>query len=461
MPSSKATADQLLRLLRTNGAMSGSALVAALGISRPTLSRLVAAAGDSVLRFGNARASTYVATGNVRGEREWPIYQIDENAQISAIGMLIALHGDGFFVSLTDAARQLLQPPLDTGAFESLPWFLDDQRPQGFLGRLLARRVAGSLGLSTDLMLWSARDTLIALLAEGHDLAGNLVIGDRGLDRALQGITTPSLLALSDRPAAYVERAAAALRGDAVGSSAAGEQPKFTAVLDGDPGPQPVIVKFSALLDTAVGARWADMLRMEHLAGVVLNDHGIAAAHSEVHAFGGRLFLQSTRFDRTPCLGRRGFVSLFSLDSAFYADDRHRTWRSLAPLLARDGWLSHESAYQLEVINWFGVLIGNTDMHFGNMGLLQHTQRPWSLAPVYDMLPMVLRPAANGEVVDRDIEVPAPPAGQFEQWQEAATLAFDFWTRVTGDMAIDVAVRAIAGRALQNIARVRDRLRIG
>jgi len=100
---------------------------------------------NKALRFGNARATSYVATGEVRGERAWPIYQVDENAQISAIGTLKALHGDGFFVSLTDAARQLLQSPLDTGVFESLPWFLDDQRPQGFLGRLLARRVAGRL----------------------------------------------------------------------------------------------------------------------------------------------------------------------------------------------------------------------------------------------------------------------------------------------------------------------------
>jgi len=122
--------------------------------------------------------------------------------------------------------------------------------------------------------------------------------------------------------------------------------------------------------------------------------------------------------------------------------------------------LSPESAYQLEVINWFGVLIGNTDMHFGNAGLLPHDQRPWSLAPVYDMLPMVLRPAANGEVVDREIEVLAPTAGQFEQWQQAATLASDFWTRVTCDGAIGAAVRGIAERALQNIARVRDRLRV-
>ena len=47
------------------------------------------------------------------------------------------------------------------------------------------------------------------------------------------------------------------------GSSAGGEQSKFTCHVDDDP----VIVKFSPLRATPFGERWYDLLQLEHLAG--------------------------------------------------------------------------------------------------------------------------------------------------------------------------------------------------
>ncbi|MBD4887573.1 transcriptional regulator, partial [Xanthomonas citri pv. citri] len=87
-------------------------------------------------------------------------------------------------------------PPLDTGMFASLPWFIDDQRPQGFLGRNLAHRVAGPLRLPDNLALWSPRDNLVAMLSDGHDQLGDLLIGERALALALEAIEQPECIAM-------------------------------------------------------------------------------------------------------------------------------------------------------------------------------------------------------------------------------------------------------------------------
>ena len=44
------------------------------------------------------------------------------------------------------------------GLFPDWPWFLDDQRPQGFLGRAFARRGGAALGAPEDLRLWRDED---------------------------------------------------------------------------------------------------------------------------------------------------------------------------------------------------------------------------------------------------------------------------------------------------------------
>ncbi|MEA9563392.1 MULTISPECIES: type II toxin-antitoxin system HipA family toxin YjjJ [unclassified Xanthomonas] len=457
MPSLDAV-DRLITTLRVNGPMRGADLARRLGVSRPTLSRLVASAGTAVLRYGKARATGYVATSEIRGERVWPLYRIDPDARVVPLGQLLALHNDHFFVELLQGNPVLLHPPLDTGIFESLPWFIDDQRPQGFLGRNLAQRVSGPLHLPANLALWSPRDNLVSMLSDGHDQLGDLLIGERALALALEAIEQPECIPLQARPDAYLRRAEAALRGEAVGSSAAGEQPKFTAVLREHGACRPVIVKFSDRIDHPTGRRWADLLYLESLASQVLIAGGIAAAATQIVQAGGRVFLESTRFDRTAALGRRGFVSLMSLFAAFYGDADSNTWRTLAPLLQRDGWLSPEDAERLEVISWFGTLIGNTDMHLGNAALILADSLPLQLAPVYDMLPMALRPASSGEVVHRDIEIPPPTVGQFAQWRRAAAMAEQFWQQAIANDTLSEQMRGIATRALASLRRTASRL---
>ncbi|MBC3972980.1 HipA domain-containing protein [Xanthomonas translucens] len=198
--------------------------------------------------------------------------------------------------------------------------------------------------------------------------------------------------------------------------------------------------------------RWADLLHCEQLAGPVLRAQGLAAAESGIVEADGRMFLQSTRFDRTPDLGRRGFVSLAALDAAYDAHGRI-DWRLFSRQLQRDGWLDRDDARRLGVYGWFGALIGNNDMPLGNAGMMLADMRPLALAPAYDMLPMTFRPAVSGEVVER-IYTPALPAPDYQDdWRVAASMALEFCKRVAQADAIPAGFRSLALAALQQLGR--------
>ncbi len=203
---------------------------------------------------------------------------------------------------------------------------------------------------------------------------------------------------------------------------------------------------------TAAGQRWADLLRCEQLAGRVLRAHGCEAALSEIIETEGRVFLQSTRFDRTPEGGRRGYISLAALDAAYYGHGRIDWW-AFAPQLQRDGWIGTEDAQRLSLNGRFGALIGNTDMHPGNAGLILSDARPLTLAPSYDMLPMAWRSSTHGEVVEREVRIPLPTPEQQRHWRQAATMALDFWQQVEATSEISAEFRHIAGEMKAQLQR--------
>jgi len=284
----------------------------------------------------------------------------------------------------------------------------------------------------------------LAILLEGWDSVGDLLLGEANLQRAQQAQLRQELLGLDERVARYPQLANSALSGDAVGSSAGGEQPKFAIRLRSADGCLPVIVKFSDRANTPAGQRWADLLQCEQLAGVVLREHQLPAAHSEIVHADGRCFLQSTRFDRTARGGRCGVISLAALDAAYYAHGRIDWWR-WAPQLVADGWLDAASAQKLSRLGWFGALIGNTDMHLRNAALLLGLGRPLQLAPAYDMLPMRYSPR-SGEVfeLDEPPPIPMPTPEQREDWQNAARMATQFWAQVQQHPDISAQFKRIA-----------------
>lgn len=450
-----ATTEHLLAALRLRRVTSARELGAALGVSQPSISRALAAAGAQIVRIGQARRSRYAAVREVRGlGAHWPLYRIDESGQPHVFGELTALHGDGCLVTAA-TTPDWLQGEFADGLFPGLPWFLDDQRPQGFLGHQFGQRWARELGLPADILRWSEDAVLAALLLHGDDGPGDFVLGDTALERALRA--DPTVIPATAREQRYTELAQAALAGELVGSSAAGEQPKFTAsVADGDGAPRHVIVKFSEPVDSHAGARrWADLLVCEHLAGELLAEHGHASARTELLWSQGRLCLEASRFDRVGAHGRRGFVTLAAWSDAH--DGVRDDWATAAARMRQAGWIDEVALEHVRLRWWFGRLIGNTDMHFGNLGFYLGNALPLPLAPSYDMLPMLYRPAANGAVVARAFEPPPPTPAALPHWRQAARWAELYWQRAAQHPEISDDFHRIADANHATLGRLRRR----
>lgn len=66
---------------------------------------------------------------------------------------------------------------------DGIPWWMLDMRPQGFLGRAYALAHAASLGLPANQEAWSDNEIIRALLVQGQDAVGNLLIGAMARDR--------------------------------------------------------------------------------------------------------------------------------------------------------------------------------------------------------------------------------------------------------------------------------------
>ncbi len=272
-----------------------------------------------------------------------------------------------------------------------------------------------------------------------------------GLEAALLEIDNPpDLIKAKKRAIKYPKLANRVMRGEPPGSSPGGEQPKFTATIDAHGERYAAIVKFSANEDAAGARRWASLLRCEALASDTLASRGIPVAKTELIESDGQVFLESRRFDRTPVMGRRGFASLASIDAALYGQGDSAWWQ-LADQLERDRWLSAEDARVIRRVSWFGALIANVDMHLGNFGLMLNDGLSATVAPVYDMLPMLLRPDSQGQVMRREFTPPVPAAGQAEYWRWGAEAAVEFWRGVQGAEAIEVDVRRFAEGAEQAI----------
>ena len=89
MPDARAAA--LEDLLRRSGPLTAAALGQALGVSQPTVSRLLALAGARIIRIGRARASRYALGYSIaRAGSRWPLYRIDGEGRSTALGELRA-----------------------------------------------------------------------------------------------------------------------------------------------------------------------------------------------------------------------------------------------------------------------------------------------------------------------------------------------------------------------------------
>lgn len=367
MPSPAEHTSRATLLFQSRGIMTARELQDQLGLSQPSVSRILAALGSRVLRVGARRSARYALRrdlGQLVGS-QWPIYRIDQAGSATLWAQLSALHG-GFFVDWSGTDPAWLEATSPDGLFSGLPFFLEELRPQGFLGRLTAQALAQSGGYSPDPRLWSQDHVLTFLLNEGDDLPGDLVVGERMLERIQRRQLEENrvTVARDDRVARYPELAESVARGDAPGSSAGGEQPKFPArVVTGD-SVSPVLVKFTAPNSTPIGQRWADLLLAEWHALEVLRAENVSASRAEVVDAGGRRFLEIKRFDRVGSFGRRGVLSLTSVEAAML-DQSASAWIPASYGLEAAHLLNAETAAQLRRLASFGELIANNDMHLG------------------------------------------------------------------------------------------------
>lgn len=402
-----------IRSLLAKGPAQARLLIDLIGVSQPTLSRVIAGMGSEIVRIGAARSIQYALRDASRGFAEVPVYRVSVGGQLLRLGLLLPVHPEAFVLFRDDGTTQ---------HFDGLPWWGQDMRPAGYLGRAFAMSFAAKLGLPVDINTWTDAHVLRALIHHGDDLIGNLLLGDIARANFIQA-PPPVPVAAVDYPAL----AEATERGDVAGSSAGGEQPKFVAY-----NGRHVLVKFTAQGDNTVTGRWRDLLLAEYLAGRVLTDSGLPAVDGRIVDIEPRRFLEVERFDRVGPLGRRAVHSLTALDSEF-AGDAVAPWPVLAARLATSGVVTAKAAGLAALLYAFGVLIGNTDMHNGNLSFVSEQGRPYDIAPAYDMLPMAFRPGSGGNLPDNlnpaNLQSCVPPA----TWRQALDLAEAYLARMRAD----------------------------
>jgi hypothetical protein len=448
--------ETLLQTLRARPHLSTADVLASLGISRATLMRAVRAAGPEVLTIGRARRTSYAARRSLRGRADpLPVFQVDQQGGSEPAGRLNLAYPEGTVLELRAPSIWPLADSMRDGWFDGVPYFLQDLRPDGFLGHQFARAHAQVLQLGEDPRQWSDDDVLYAISLLGADQSGNFIVGEGAFRLWLDQIQQPPVcLKEAQLLEAYLERAQRAMKGGEVGSSAGGEFPKFTALRTRNGAPAHVLVKFSGSDNSAGTQRWADLLVCEHLAAQTLATvAGLSAAQTSVLRGGDRTFLEAVRFDRHGLRGRSPLCSWAAINHSWFGL-AGRPWTEGAARLLERKLIDTDTTQAITRLWHFGQLIGNTDMHDGNLAFRPRSsaeESPLILAPAYDMLPMLYAPQRGVELPQVHFAPRLPLPAEREAWQGAATAAEEFWSHAADDPRISAAFRAICAENLQTV----------
>ena len=409
--------------------------------------RAVQAAGASVLTIGRARRTSYAARRLLRGSSApLPVFRVDRQASAEQAGELHLAHPDSCLFEYRSALEWPLDADMRDGWFDGIPYPLQDLRPEGFLGRAFARENAAVLQVREDPRAWSDDDVLHALTLLGSDLSGNYIVGETAYRLWLEQLQRPLQLVTDAQLAdTYPDLAQRAMRQGIGGSSAGGEFPKFTAARELGEHPVHVIVKFSGSDESPGTQRWADLLVCEQLASrCVPSLPGLTAARSHIHRFSGRTFLEVERFDRHGAHGRSALCSWAAVNNAWFGR-AGSPWSEGADRLLERGLIASETRNAITRLWHFGQLIGNTDMHDGNLSFVPG-EPGLRLAPVYDMLPMLYAPQRGVELPERQFAARLPLPRERELWHRAAEAAIDFWSRAGSDTRVSESFREICRR---------------
>ena len=426
-----ATPEQLIAVLLSDTQdQFARDIPAKLGISQPSFSRLVKQTKNAI-PYGAKLGKRYTVRDAKYWLEEFPIYRVDAEGKVLPLGSLTPVRHGRFVFEPMHGSNTI---------FDGIPWFLDCLRPQGFLGRRFPQQNP-SLGLPESVNDWTDSDVLKALYYRGEDLPGNLMVGPESVARYLQA-RNPRVAQRSE----YPELAAQALAGETPASSAGGEQPKFTCFN----GEKHLIVKFSPVInESRIYQRWGDLLVCEDIANKVLSASGVPSAKTTLISEQGRYFLESERFDRT-ANGRLPLLPLGTIDSEFVGCGSG--WGRSVTALHENKRVSGETLKTVLLLEMFGRMIGNSDMHLGNISFFtDDVFDAFSLAPIYDMVPMFFAPSSQGEIAEKALKLPTPLPDNVETWSSAVVLARQFWETVTSNDLVSSDFREIAKRCLVSI----------
>jgi hypothetical protein len=195
---------------------------------------------------------------------------------------------------------------------------------------------------------------------------------------------------------------------------------------------------------------------MEFHALALLAEVGLADTGQRLIDAGGRRFLELPRFDRTTAGGRYGVVSLAALHGAV-AGGNPGDWTERALALERIGLVDAPTLGDVRRLQAFGELIGNIGMEAGDLAFRMSDSLPFTLAPAYDMLPMLWAPGTQGELMERTFAPQPPLPASAEAWREMLGMAREFWNRVIGDQRVSREFAATARAAGETLARLADR----
>lgn len=410
------------------GPATSKAIQVATGLSQTAVSRQLRALGSSVIKLQTGRTPRYAMTRNAfGGDDKLPLVMVDAHGNTTLVATLRPLAHGGFFVKSSVGMPQVLLGEKNNGLYDDLPYFLYDLCPQGFIGRQIAEQMAAqSPDFPTDPRRWNVNHIGRYLVSNGDDLPGNFKFGSQALYRIRQK-------PIANTEEEYPKLADNVMNGILPGSSAGGEQPKFTAFCASRSAH--VIVKFSPLGNNEIAKRWKDILITEYHASQAIHQNGaFPAAETKLFEMDGRLFLESQRFDRVAEYGRMSMISLKAVDAEFTG--LGSDWPSVLNALNNKQLISHAHVYDAEVLWNFGRLINNTDMHLGNLSL-GIEGNVFRLLPIYDMCSMGFAPRV-GEVSPYKFSQPKtnPLNLNDDVLAISKVMAQNFWARVANDARI-------------------------
>ncbi len=454
-PRIETARDLLPTLLRRNPGVRSVQLATLAKVSPATMVRILRDARSDVIRIGKTSSTRYFLRRPLRGtSADLPVYAVDRQGQATQVGELNLTEPAGTLLDVA-AMGWAVDKEFAQGVWpDGLPYPLQDMRPQGFLGRQFAFAESASLNVPPNPKDWDDDAVVHVLLQRGVDTTGNLILGDVALQRWLQAkAAVPTVLDDAEIETGYTTLANQASARGVPGSSAAGEFPKFTAMrrLAGA-STEHVIVKYTAPDQSDTVQRWADLLVCEHLALQALHTAGkIACASSRILQMQGRTFIEVERFDRHGLFGRSPLCSLETIEAALL-NATSRDWPDAAAMMQAQGWLTPDSVFQVQVIWWFGRLIGNSDMHRGNLSFVPTPMM--QVAPVYDMLPMMFAPLQGGEIPNIAFAPELPMPAQALAWKQASMAAQAFWQAAARDSRISQVFRNRCAQNLETLNRL-------